>query len=121
MAAFKQKLIIDQGATFIFVAFWKLGDSDATATPVDLTGCKARMHIRPDIDSSEILLDLNTENGRITLGGLTGRISLRVEAADTAAIQWASGVYDLEIIFPDGTVTRKLKGTVAVSKEVTRE
>ena len=39
----------------------------------------------------------------------------------TAAIGWESGVYDLEIVFPDNTVVRRMAGTVSVTREVTRD
>lgn len=120
MASFKRKLTIYQGATFDDIVVWKMGDSPETAIPVDLTGCTARAHIRPDLDSSTVLMRLTTENGRIALGGATGSIRIRIEADDTAAIDWGGGIYDLEIRFPDGTVMRKMKGMVVVSREVTR-
>lgn len=117
MAAFKLKLDIDQGATFDKTVTWKTGDPPA---PVDLTGCIARSQFRSDVDSPTVLFELTTANNRIQLGGTAGTIRLRIEATDTAAFTWDSAVYDLEIEFPDGTVERKLKGTVTVSKEITR-
>lgn len=117
MAAFKLKLSIDQGATFTRQVTWKTGKP---ATPVDLTGCTARMQIREEIESAEVLVSLTTANGGITLGGAAGTVVLRIEATATAAFQWTAGVFDLEIEFADGTVRRLLAGTVSVSPEVTR-
>ncbi|XXQ53890.1 hypothetical protein ACA040_002572 [Xenophilus aerolatus] len=117
MAAFKLKLSIDQGATFTRQVTWKTGKP---ATPVDLTGCIARMQIREAIESPEVLVSLTTANGGITLGGAAGTVALRIEAAATAEFQWTAGVFDLEIEFADGTVRRLLAGTVTVSPEVTR-
>ena len=117
MAAFKLKLSIDQGATFTRQVTWKTGKP---ATPVDLTGCTARMQIREAIESPEVLVSLTTANGGITLGGPAGTVALRIEADTTAAFEWRAGVFDLEIEFADGTVRRLLAGTVTVSPEVTR-
>lgn len=117
MPAAKLKLSIDQGATFTKTVTWKTGKP---ATPVDLTGCTARMQVRESVESEDVLLSLTTENGRIALGGLAGTVDLRVEATDTALIEWAAGVYDLEIQFTDGTVRRLFSGSVTVSPEVTR-
>ncbi|RST54100.1 hypothetical protein [Variovorax sp. DXTD-1] len=117
MPAAKLKLSIDQGATFTKTVTWKTGKP---ALPVDLTGCTARMQVRETIQSDDVLLELSTTDGRITLGGTAGTVNLRVEAADTAIIAWKSGVYDLEIQFADGTVRRLLSGSVTVSPEVTR-
>lgn len=114
----KLNLAIEQGATFRPPPWtWKAGSPLAA---VDLTGCTARMHVRQKIDSVDTLFELTTENGRITLGDAAGTIQLEVAADDTAAITWTSGVYDLEIEFPDGFVKRLLYGSVSVSKEVTR-
>lgn len=121
MPAHKLNLKIEQGATFKELLTRKAGDKVATVVPVDLTGCTARAQFRSEIESTEVLLELTTENGRIQLGGPAGTIRILLDAATTAAITWESGVYDLEIVFADGHVDRYLAGSVAVSKEVTRD
>lgn len=118
MAAFKVNLKIDQGATFAKHVTWKAG---TPPVPVDLTGCTARMQVREKIESPVALLDLTTENGGIVLGGTSGTIDYCLLSDElTATFAWTSGVYDLEIVFPDGTVQRKIAGNVTVSPEVTR-
>lgn len=109
------KLTIYQGATYRKRFRWIAG-----GVPVDLTGCTARMQVREDIDSTTALLTLTTGNGDIDLGGIDGTIDLLISAADTEAIYWDGGVWDLEIVHPDMTVTRIAMGSVSVSKEVTR-
>ncbi|ADU36235.1 hypothetical protein [Variovorax paradoxus] len=118
MAGFKLNLRIDQGATFNQLATWRTGKRPGV--PVDLTGCTARMQIREKLAAPSVLVDLTTENGGILLGGSTGAITMRIEAAVTAAYAWRSGIYDLEIIFADDTVRRLMHGSVSVSPEVTR-
>ena len=93
---------------------------DSDRIPVDLTGCTARMQVRTAVSSQAVLLSLTTENGGITLGGAAGTIALYISDADTAALHWAAGVYDLEIEFPNGDVVRRLYGSVSVSPEITR-
>lgn len=117
MTPFKVKLTIYQGATFRWSATLKSG---SPAVVTDLTGYTARMQVRADITSAEALLDLTTENGGIVLGDAAGTIDLFVSAADTTAIDWTDGVYDLELIAPNGDVIRRIYGTVSVSPEVTR-
>ena len=121
MPAHKHNLPIEQGATFCDQVTWRTGPSKSSLIPVDLTGCKARAQVRPEIDSPEVLLELTTENNRIALGGPSGVVAIEIDAVTTAEIQWESGVYDLEIIFPGGRVTRFLFGGVTVSKGVTRD
>ena len=117
MAAFKVPLKIDQGSTFRKSVTWKTG---APPVVVDLTGCVARMHVRSEIKSPVVLLDLSTANGGITLGGAGGTVDLYLTAEQTAAITWVSAVYDLEVEFANGDVRRLLYGAVSVSPEVTR-
>lgn len=121
-APFKVKLAIYQGATFTHTQTWKTApDEDSAKTPVDLTGCTARMQVRAKIGASTPLLTLTTENGGISLGGTAGTINLLIDAEDTAALSWTSGVYDLEIVHPGGQVRRLMYGAVTVSPEVTRD
>jgi hypothetical protein len=120
-APFKVPLKIYQGATFFESWAWSTAPDESSAyTPVDLTGCTARMQVRAKIDATTPLLTLTTENGGISLGGTAGTIELLIDADDTAALTWTSGVYDLEIVYPGGQVTRLAYGSVTVSPEVTR-
>lgn len=118
MAAFKYKLQIIQGETLAKTFNWKAGSP--TPTPVDLTGCTARMQIRSKVGAVAHLMELTTENGRIVLGGAAGTVQLNLTAAETSAINWVSGVYDLEIVYLDGRVRRLISGSVVVSPGVTR-
>jgi len=116
MAAFKLNLKIDQGATFDQLVTWKTGTPPAA---VNLTGCTARMQVRGKLADTVVLLNLATPTG-IVLGGAAGTVTIKLTAAQTAAITWLAAVYDLEIVFADGTVRRLLAGSVVVSPEVTR-
>ncbi len=107
---------LNQGATYSKQFVWK----DGSGTPVNLTSYTARMQVRQSVSAPDVLLELTTENGRISLGGALGTINLTLTAAVTAPIAWRRGRYDLELIAPDGAVTRFLEGQVVVSREVTR-
>lgn len=114
----KLKLKIIQGATFPKVLRWIAPDK---TTPIDLTGCTARMQARSEIESPTVLLELTTENGGIVIDGPAGKLALHISPADTAAIAWESGVWDLEVVHPNGDVTRLAQGSISVSREVTRD
>ena len=101
-----------QGATFTRQLIWK-DENDAL---VDLTSYTARMQIRKKIDG-DLLETLTTENGGITLGGAAGTIDLLISATATALID-NNGIYDLELI-TGSTVTRLVKGSVTLDREVT--
>lgn len=114
---FKVKLTIYQGSTFRWHAVLKNG-TPAVAT--NLTGYTARLQMRSEIGSSNVLANLTTSNGGITLGGALGTIDLYMSSADTSLINWEDGVYDMEFVAPNGDVIRRMYGTVVVSPEVTR-
>lgn len=116
MAAGNYDFYIEQGATFYQQIVWK----DSAGDPIDLTGYTARMQLRKTVKATDVILSLTTENGRITLGGAEGTITLEVDAEDTADLTEFCGVYDLEVEASDGTVTRLLQGQIEVSREVTR-
>ena len=118
MAAFKVNLKILQGSTLRKRFTLKSG---TPAVVTDLTGYAARMQIRQWVDAPTALVTLTTENGGITLGGAAGTINLYLSAVATAAFGWTEGVYDLELIAPNGDVSRKLYGDVSVDPEVTRD
>lgn len=108
-------IIADQGATFQRTITWK----DSTGALVNLTAYTARMQVRSIVSSSTVALDLTTENGRITLGGAAGTITLNVPASAMDDVAGGSYAYDLELV-SGATVTRLLMGSFTVRSEVTR-
>lgn len=90
------------------------------ATPADLTGFTARLHIRKSVSSATFLVELTTANGGIVLDNVEKTIKIFMSAVDTAALTFTSGVFALEMVSATGVVTSLLEGTVVVSKEVTR-
>jgi hypothetical protein len=118
---FKEKLEIPIGGTFTPEPWvWATGETVDTATPVDLTGCSAEMHIREKLESPTILMTLSVANGRIVLGGVLGTVTLRITDEDTATIAWKSGVYDLRLTFPSGESVYFVEGNVTADRKVTR-
>ena len=91
-------------------------------TPVDLAGMSGRMQARPAIDSTEVLLDLTTDNGGILLDNVAKTITLQATAMQTAAIDWHEAIYDLEMVNDSsGRVDVIAFGLIKVFREVTRE
>lgn len=109
-------IVADQGATLSRVITWR----DSARNPYNLTGYTARMHVRSTVESASTIIELTTTNGRITLGGATGQITLTVSAADMVSLTPGKHVYDLEIVSPSGTVSRLVQGNFAIRAEVTR-
>lgn len=87
--------------------------------PVNLTGYTARMQVRETHNSSDALISMNTLEG-ITLGGKAGTINIFIPSVLTEGFKPVPHVYDLELIYPNGSVVRILEGTFNVTPEVTR-
>ena len=86
--------------------------------PLDMTGASARMQIRDT--AGALLLELGTDSGGLQVDG-PGRLLLELTATQTAAINWQTGLYDLELTMADGSVDRWMQGAVSVSKEQTHD
>ena len=124
MIAGNYNILCQQGASFARVIALEQPRTPTEEDPAEyeiypLTNHTARMQVRRTIESTTPLITLTTENGRISLNGANGLITLSISAADTAALE-SSGVYDLEIITSGGLVSRVIQGTFTLSLEVTR-
>jgi hypothetical protein len=116
MTAAKHHITIDQGATFRLQLTYKI---DGTA--VDLSNYTARMQIRQEYDSESPSVSLTTAaGGGITLGGAAGTIDIEITNTQTAALPAGQLVYDLELVAPNGDVTRLIGGNANVRPEATR-
>jgi hypothetical protein len=111
-------LEVYKGSTFVKVIQWKTG---TPAVAVNLTGCTARMQIRKAVNDDTVLDTLTTQNGKIVIHEpLNGKFKIVISAAVSTAYLFTSAVYDLEIVFTDGTVTRVIEGCLTAAPEVTR-
>lgn len=92
--------------------------------PVDLTGWKVRMQIRNKL-GGDLLMSLSSDpadaaDGELQVDADGSAFVIKLTAAQTAALTWNSGVYDLEAIRPDGGVVSVLAPSpVIVEQEVT--
>lgn len=127
MLAGHYNMTCQQGSTFTRTIEIEQPDLIADPTgntfvPYDLSGYTARMQVRRTIDSSSFLLELTSQNGGLTINpaeGDSNKILLYASASVTASVS-TSGVYDIEIISPDNSVSRVLQGIFNLSPEVTR-
>ena len=111
-------LDVYKGSTFVKIIQWKTG---TPATAVNLTGCTARMQIRKAVNDTAILDTLTTENSKIIIHEpLNGKFKIVISAATSTGYTFTSAVYDLEIVFTNGTVTRVIEGCLTAVPEVTR-
>ena len=109
-------LTIYQGSDFSQVVTFLQTEG---GTPVDLTGLTGRMQIRKTKESADFIIELTTENGRLSFGGTNGVVTMTLTATETATIL-TGGFYDLEFVTSDTSAARWLEGLVILSEEVTR-
>ena len=126
MTAVPRPLYIEQGATFTTGFNWHR-ESDPPTFPAtagaayDLTGCVVRMQLRKNQQSPIILAaSSDGENPAITLGGVTGRIDIKLTDEMTDQVTTKSAQYDLEVQMANGDVHRLLEGSVTISPNITQ-
>lgn len=76
------------------------------------------MTVRPFVGSTATTLLCTTDNGRITLGGNNGQITIDVDALTTSGIVGNRYSYDL-ILDSGSVITRLLEGQFIVTAAVT--
>nr|WP_314859328.1 hypothetical protein [uncultured Undibacterium sp.] len=113
---FFDKYRLEQGVYRAQIFRW----TDSTGAAVNLTGYTARMQLRKSVSNSEVLLELTTVNGGISITPDTGTVTVIFKDTDTVGAAWVSGVYDLELVDSTGKPTRLIEGAFELSKEVTR-
>lgn len=95
-------------------------------TPMDLTGCTARMNIRAKANKASTLLastelsDLPLNTITITVDNATKKLTVKIGATDTAAFAWTTGYYDIELVC-GADVIGVASGRITVGKEVTTQ
>lgn len=115
MAALHYDITLEQGADYQLA----LPVLDDTGAPVTVTGWTARVQVRRRASDSSVLAEFTTAaDGGLTVAGT--EVLLTVPAATSSAWVWTAGQYQLELVDPDGVVTRLAEGRFTVSPETTR-
>jgi hypothetical protein len=104
--------VVPQSTTYQFASTIQTDN-----TPWNLTGYTAIMTVRPFLGSTTTTLLATTENGKITLGGALGTITVNLSALDTT-LKAEPYVYDL-VLDSGGIITRILEGQFIVTAGVT--
>lgn len=115
MSAGTYNFLLERGADFDQLVQWL----DSAGSPIDLTGASALMQIKPAPEVSDVYLELSTDNGRIILDPVNGKLHLFVPAAFVSSIGWTNGVYDIFVTLSDGRVKKLLQGNICVASNVT--
>ena len=100
---------IYRGKTLRFDIIW------GGSAPIDVSGYEAALQVR-DLQRN-LLLEMSTANGRISVGGADGRFSFSGSPADSRLVTTV-GRWELELIAPNGDVYRALSGVVTPVEEI---
>jgi hypothetical protein len=109
--ALRHDLVIEQGSTYRL----SVPVLDDTSEPLDITGWTVRGQIRLTHASPTVAYDLGPH---LAIAGTA--VEVTIPAEDSSLWTWCGGVYDVELVDPDGNPTRLIQGNVVVSPEVTR-
>lgn len=109
-------LAVDQGSDWTMSVTYA---DPTTKVPYNLTGYTARMFIKAQVGDVSPLLQLTTANGKITVDGPNGKLTVTMSNTETDTLPELA-FYDLELIAPAGLVTRLIEGPVRTSLGVTK-
>lgn len=110
-------IAVNQAATFSLLL--TLYEDIEETQLIDLTGYSALMQVRRG-PCMEVIVELSTDNGKITLGGEDGSILMELTARETAQLPTGIFFYDL-LLRSDGGVDdgRVLEGKFEVRPAIT--
>lgn len=107
----KYNILIEQGATFQKTITLK----DTLNQPINLNGAQILSYIKTRITDSDPTVEFTI----IIEDAAAGKFSINLTATQTEALDFKTGVYDIEVNI-GGIVTRILEGSVVLSKGVTQ-
>ncbi len=107
-------IIVEQGASFDVTMTWT--DEVGDLVPIELW--TATLQVRQYPGDGSLLHEMTTGNGMIILGGVEGTVRLVMTMAQTTALDFADGKYQLELYPPSLEAKRLLKGRFIVDSEI---
>ncbi len=117
-------ITMDQGSSLEYTFNLK---ADAT-TAFDLTGFDARLQVRKSYAASSAEINCTLANGKLVFSNAAGGVlKLVLAPTDTSGIKFLNVgdstlacVYDLELVSPLGKVSKPVRGSFTLIREVTR-
>ena len=107
---------VDTGADSTLI-FEMVDEASGKFIPTD--GYTARMQVRPYLHSDIVCDELTTENGRMVFDDM-GRLEVTFTNKATDEYTFNEALYDIEVVSPEGKVTRLVQGRIITNHGVTR-
>ena len=106
----RYNISVINGTTFALAPQWLINNS-----PVNLTGYSADMQVR-DV-SNNLVVEMSTQNGKITLTAASGTINITLTATQTSSANLPAGnyTYALNVTDPSNNVYQILQGPFVVT------
>lgn len=118
MASTRYDFQVQQGADIDFTVTIYADDAHTVIQPI--TGWDAKLEIR-DKAGGALLEQCTVGNGKLTINGPAGQVTVHVAGSVTAAYTWTAGIYDLFVLGPANAPTKRpLFGYVTVSPRITQ-
>lgn len=118
MSAGKYNIEIEKKATYTrdFVLYSTyISAGNVGNVPIDLTGASVAAKIKRRAGDATALISFTA----VVVDAENGVFRLSLTAAQTAALAFDVGVYDVLITFPSGNVEKFIEGNVVLGKTVT--
>lgn len=112
----KHDITVPQGANFQL----SIAAFNKDRTVKSLVGYLGRFQVRATPPSAVVLMSGTTEDGRISINGPGGIVTINVGADITAPMVWTDGYWDIEVYTGPTNVIRLAQGFASLSPEVTR-
>lgn len=108
---------LPQGSDFDIKIDYQFGDPPVT---LDLTGYSGKLQVRRNYDAP-VLLELLSGAGEIVFAATAPNITISFSNAKTETMTiYEDMIYDFEITSPAGLITRVIKGSFSLDRQVTR-
>ena len=128
MSAGKYNFIVEQGSQHDVTFRYKLADG----TFLNLTNYRVRMSVKDHLSDTNFVYQATSDSSADSGGTVAflqhftisdqstaqGEFVLSIPTATTTGFNFNQGVYDLEIVAQDGTVTRILEGKFKIKLQV---
>jgi hypothetical protein len=115
--AVQKNFTLDQNTTFTFEVIYK----DNAQTPINLTGCSAKMQVRDTAGGSQLAFTLSSPSAGITIDGSAGKITVKMTPAQTNKLFYPKSSYDLMLTDTNSNRTKLVEGFITLSRSVTLE
>jgi len=112
----KKNWEVDQNTTFTFTVEYK----DNSGSPIDITGCTAKMQVRDTKGGSKLAFTLTSPStGGITVDGPNGKLIVKITPTQTNKLFYPKSSYDIMLTDTNLNKIKLLEGFMTLSRSVT--